>query len=207
MLNKGCCENNPPEIGIAKEEFDNMNQEIEKLYDINLLLQGNLKELTSDNTLLQGKVVNLNGENKELLHKIDDLNVAVESLQNSEKEINDHLAKLTEKIQAGTEQDLKKQIESLEKLHSDSRSEVANLTERLQTVETSLKQNSISGILAYIEKEEDQSIFTQKVEEAVAEGMTYAQINKFLSKNLTPELDKILKKHPALTKKFIRNLR
>ena len=207
LLNKQCCENNTPEIGIAKEEYDRMNQEIEKLYDINLLLQGNLKDLTSDNTLLQGKVVNLNSETKVLQDKIEGLNVAVESLQSSEKEINDLVEKLAEKIQAGTEQDLKKQIEVLEKLHSDTRIEIATLMERLQTVETSLKQNSTSGILTYIEKEEDQAIFTQTVEEAVAEGMTYAQINKFLSKNLSPELDKILKKHPALTKKFIRNLR
>ena len=37
--------------------------------------------------------------------------------------------------------------------------------------------------------------------------MTYAQIDEHLTKTVPPELDKIIKDHPALTKNYIRNLR
>jgi chromosome segregation ATPase len=184
-----------------------MDLKIEQLQDKNLLLQRNINNLTGDNTVLQGNVGNLSNENLVLSNKVEELSTAVDNLQSSEKEIQDLVEKLTEQIHTRDEHDLKNQIEVLEKLHSDTHTEIGNLMERLMSLETSLKQPQTSGILTYIEIEEDQSIFIQKVEEALVQGMTYAQINKYLTKNLTSELDKIIKKHPALTKKFIRNLR
>lgn len=184
-----------------------MDLKIEQLQDKNLLLQRNINDLTGDNSILQDSVGNLSDENLVLNKKVEELNTEVDNLRSSDKEIQDLVEKLTEQIQAGDKDNLKNQIEVLEKLHSDTHTEIGNLMERLMSIETSLKQTATSGILSYIEKEEDQSIFVQKVEEAVAQGMTYAQINKYLTKNLTSELDKVIKKHPALTKKFIRNLR
>lgn len=184
-----------------------MDLKIEQLQDNNLLLQKNIDDLTGDNTVLQGNVGNLSTENRVLSDKVEELNIAVDKLQSSDKERQDLVEKLTEQTQNRDEPDLKNQIEALEKLHSDTHTEIGNLMERLISLETTLKQTTTSGILSYIEKDEDQSIFIQKVEEALAQGMTYAQINKYLSKNLTSELDKIIKKHPALTKKFIRKLR
>ena len=47
----------------------------------------------------------------------------------------------------------------------------------------------------------------EKVTEAISQGLTYAQIDEFLTNTLPADLDKIIKDHPALTKNYIRNLR
>jgi hypothetical protein len=81
------------------------------------------------------------------------------------------------------------------------------MMERLKGLESTLKPVPVSGIFSYIEKEEEQSLFIQKVEAALSEERTYAQIDEYLTANLPPELDKIIKDHPALTKNYIRSLR
>jgi predicted nuclease with TOPRIM domain len=206
-LNKLCCASNASGIGITTEEYERMKQEIAQLQEKNVLLQGNLEGLTGDNALLQSNIDTLHGENSALKSKIEGLSVAVDNLRNSEKEIKDLVEKLTEKIQAGADQELKSQIKKLEQLHADTHIEIKDLMDRLNTLESVLKQAPVSGIFTYIEKEADQTLFIQKVEESLAQDMTYAQIDEYLTKNLPAELDKIIKDHPALTKNYIRNLR
>jgi chromosome segregation ATPase len=184
-----------------------MRQEIAQLQEKNLILHGNIKDITGENVLLQGSVDSLNGDNSALKEKIEELSEAVENLQSSEQEIKDLVEKLTEKIQAGADQELKNQIKSFEQLHADTHIEIDILMKRLKNLESGLKQSPTSGIFSYIEKEEDQSLFIQKVAEALAQEMTYAQIDDYLTNNLPPELDKNIKDHPALTKNYIRNLR
>jgi len=137
----------------------------------------------------------------------DRLSLAVGNLQGSEIEIKNLVDKLTEKIQAGADLELKNQIQSLEELHKDTHSKIEVLMERLKGLESSLKPAPVSGIFSYIEKEEDKSIFIEKVESALSQERTYAQIDEYLTANLPPELDKIIKDHPALTKNYIRSLR
>jgi chromosome segregation ATPase len=184
-----------------------MSLEIEQLQAENLVLQQNIKGLAEDKTLLQGNFENLVAENLIVNGKIEELSVEVGHLQTSKKDITDLVDKLTEKIQAGADQDLKNQVRKLEQPLADTQSEMEILIERLNTLESRLKQVPTTGIFTYIVTESDQSLFIQKVEEALALEMTYAQVNDYLSKNLPPELDKIIKGHPALTKKYIRNLR
>lgn len=207
LLNKQCSDTSASGTGITTEEYDQMKQEIAQLQDTNLSLQKNITQLAGDNTLLQGNVDNINEENLALKKKIEELGIAVEHLQTSEKKIKDLVDTLTAKIETGADQELKNQIKKLEQLHSDTHIEIELLMDRLKTLESSLKQAPISGIFTYIEKEEDQSLFIQKVEEALAQEMTYAQIDDYLTKNLPPALDKNIKDHPALTKNYIRNLR
>lgn len=206
-LNRQYFDNNTSDTGITMEEYDRMKQEITQLQEKNSTLQGHINGLTGDNTLLQNIVDNLQGENSGLKEKIEELSVAVENLQGSEKEIKNLVDKLTEKIQAGADVELKNQIKSLEELHEDTHSKIEVLMERLKGLESSIKPAPVSGIFSYIEKETDQSLFIQKVESALSEERTYAQIDEYLTANLPPELDKIIKDHPALTKNYIRSIR
>ncbi len=195
------------EIGITKEEYDRMKQEIVDLQQKNLNFHGKMKELNNDNSLLQVVVNKLHAENSGLKEKIEELSEAVEKLQGSEKEIKTLVDKLTEKIQAGSDPELKDQIKKLEHLHSETHNEIEVLISRLEVLESGLKPAPTSGIFTYIDKEEDQSLLVQKVQEALSQDMTYAQMDDFLSDNLPPDLDKIIKDHPVLTKNYIRSLR
>ena len=207
LLNKQCCANSTSGSGVTTEEYERMKQEIAQLQDTNLILQGNIQQLVGNNTLLQSNIESINEENTALKEKIEELTEAVANLQRSEKEIKDLVDTLTVKIQTGADQELKNQIKKLEQLQSDTHIAIELLMDRLKALESGLKQAPISGIFTYIEKEEDQSLFIQKVEEALAQEMTYAQIDDYLTKNLPSELDKNIKDHPALTKNYIRNLR
>jgi chromosome segregation ATPase len=189
------------------EEYDRMRQEIAQLQEKNSTLQGHINGLTGDNTLLQNVVDDLQGENSGLKKKIEELSLAVENLQGSEIEIKNLVEKLTEKIQAGADLELKNQIKSLEELHEDTHTKIEVLMERLKGLESTLKPVPVSGIFSYIEKEADQSLFIQNVESALSQERTYAQIDEYLTAKLPPELDKIIKDHPALTKNYIRSLR
>ncbi len=205
--NKQCCADNRPESGISTEEYHRMKQEIAQLHDKNLILQKNITELLGGKSLLQKDVDGISSENSALKERIGEMSIAIEKLQRSEKEIKDLVEKLTIRIQAGADQELKEQINKLEQLYGATHAEIENLMERLNTLEAGLKQAPVSGIFAYIEKEDDQTLFIEKVEEALGQEMTYAQIDEFLTKTLSSELDKIIKDHPALTKNYIRNLR
>ena len=207
LPNRLCCADNQQGTGISTEEYDRMKQEITQLHDNNLILQQNITELLGGKSLLQKDVEYISGENSALKERIEEMSIAIEKLQSSEKEIKDLVEKLTTKIQAGADQELKDQIKKLEQLYGTTHTEIENLMERLNNLESGLKTAPVSGIFAYIEKEEDQTLFIDKVEEALSQEMTYAQIDEYLTKTLSPELDKIIKDHPALTKNYIRNLR
>jgi uncharacterized membrane protein len=201
-----CCDDNPSGTGISEEEYDRMKQEIIQLRDNSDSLQDKLKELTGDKDHLQGNLDSLNGENTVLKGKIEELSLAVENLQNSEKEIKSVVDGLTEKVQAGADQDIKDTFIKLGKLQAGTRKEIEDLIERLNYLEIGLKQSPTFGIFSYIEKN-DQAVFIKTVEDAVAQDMTYSQIHEYLTKNLSAELDKIIKDHPSLAKTYIRNLR
>ncbi len=206
-LSKQCCGKDISGIANSDKEYDLMKQEIAQLHEENVALQGNIKGLTVDNSLLQGKVDNLSVENLVFKEKIEELTEAVDNLQNSENEIKDLVANLTVRIESGLDQDLKAQIKKLEQLHADTHNEIGTLMERLKNIESTLISPPTSGIFTYIVKDEDQALFIQKVEEALAQEMTYAQIDDYLTNNLPTELDKNIKEHPALTKNYIRSLR
>lgn len=184
-----------------------MKVEIARLQGDNLVLHGNLNQIAADNTLIQGNIDTLHQENSALYKKVDALNEVVTTLQVSEKELKSLVERLTEKIEAGGDLVLKNQLNNLEQLHADTHIDILALSDRLKTLESSLKQAPVSGIFTYIEKQDDQSLFIEKVHEALAQEMTYAQIDQYLTSSLPQELDKIIKDHPALTKNYIRNLR
>ena len=207
LPNSQCCAGRHQGTGITTEEYDRMKLEIAQLHDKNVILQKDITELLGGKARLQEDVANITGENVALKVKIEEMSIAIEHLQSSEKAIKDLVEKLTIKIQAGADQELKDQIKKLEKLYGETHIEIENLVERLNTLESGLKQAPVSGIFTYIENEDDQTLFIEKVEEALTQEKTYAQIDEHLTKTLPSELDKIIKDHPALTKNYIRNLR
>ncbi len=184
-----------------------MKQDLAQLHEKNTALLDNIQGLTANNIQLQGSIENLSGENVALREKFEDLSVAVQELQSSEKEIKDLVQKLTLKIQDGGDQELKDQIAKLEQLYTETQIEIKTLLDRIKTLESGNQQAPTSGIFTYIEKEQDQTLFIQAIEEALNKEMTYAQIDEFLSASLPKDLDKIIKDHPALTKNYIRDLR
>jgi chromosome segregation ATPase len=206
-LNRQYLDNTTADTGITMEEYERMKEEIVQLQEKNKTLQGHINGLTGDNTHLQNIVDDLQGENSGLKKKIEELSLAVENLQSSEVEIKNLVDKLTEKIEAGADPELKNQIHSLEELHENTHSKIEILMERLKGLESTLRPVPISGIFSYIENEADQALFIQKVESALSQERTYAQMDEYLTANLPPELDKIIKDHPALTKNYIRSLR
>jgi polyhydroxyalkanoate synthesis regulator phasin len=79
--------------------------------------------------------------------------------------------------------------------------EIAELHEKTSVPEV------VSGILAYIDTQEERETLTAKAEEAVSRGMTYAQTDEFFKKSLPVRVHKALSEHPRLTKDFIRSIK
>ncbi len=116
---------------------------------------------------------------------------------------------------------LKQEIEKLtssatskpiaKKEQDDTRLTEEPVAEEVVTEKTVTKEPSSDvqqgGIFSYIEKEADQQLFIETVEKALQQETTYAQIDKFLSKNLPKKLDQTLKAHPSLTRDFLRSKR
>ena len=190
-----------------EEEYNQMKQEITLLQQSNATLLSKLDILRNDKESLKNSVSDVQKENSELKEKLEELNLTVENLQQSEKSINQLIAKLTDKVNQGSDQELKDQLSNLEKMQSAAKEEIEAILERLNNLENGLKQSPTSGIFSYIEEENYQNIFVEKVTEAISQGLTYAQIDEFLTNTLPADLDKIIKDHPALTKNYIRNLR
>lgn len=118
---------------------------------------------------------------------LEEMNTA---LQNNEAAINEQHKQLQaalDKIEVLTTE--------IEDLHAKIRS----------TEEPSSQTEDEPRIFAYIEEDQYRKQLTDLVDEALAEDMTYAEIDDFLSKSLPKEIDAILKGHPSLTKDFIRN--
>ena len=53
----------------------------------------------------------------------------------------------------------------------------------------------------------DRDKITDKAKEAIARGMTYAQIDDFFKASLSPEVYQELAAHPRLTKDFLRSIK
>jgi chromosome segregation ATPase len=184
-----------------------MKEQIALLQNSSAVLQNKISTLTGENSALNSDMAALNEENSSLKTDIVALQKAVAQLQQSEVEINAKLADLQNLADNQKNVDLGKQLEVLQAKQSTLGSELAELGARLEVIETNFKQAPTSGIFSYIESEEHRGLLATKVEEALAQDLTYAQIDEFLTRNLPSDLDEVIKAHPALTKNYIRNLR
>ncbi len=203
-----CCDTAGSDRPIDAEEYIRMKQEITDLQEKNGKLTGKIKDLKDDADLLKGNVEAVKTDNAVLKAKIEDLSQTVKALSDAENAIKELVADLTTKIQAGADQEMIVQIRNLERLQTQTREELEGVIERLNSFEPGQKQTpTTSGIFSYIEKDKYQALFIEKVEEALTRELTYAQIDEYLSTQLPPDLVKIIKDHPSLTKNYIRSLR
>lgn len=184
-----------------------MKEQIATLHAGSAVLKGELDSLIGDNNLLATQVASLTNENSSLKQDIASLQLVVDQLQQSENEVKAQIANLQSRAETPDNDEITSQLNKLRELQLSLANDIAGLHSRLAAIEGSLKQAPVSGIFAYIESEEQRNLFIEKVEEALSQEMTYAQIDDFLTANLPKELDDIVKAHPALTKNYIRNLR
>ena len=96
-------------------------------------------------------------------------------------------------------------IDALEQQQDERLKQLASDIEALR--EKTALPEVVAGILSYIDRPEDRELLTGKAEEAVARGMTYAQIDEFFKNSLSPEVVEVLESHPRLTKDFIRSVK
>ena len=209
-----CYENQGSATGISEEDYNQMKQEIEQLRGQNQTLNATLNQLKEDKNSLQSTFNELTEDNLQLTDKIEGLAEAIKVLETSELEIKKLVDELSLKIGSGTDEKLKENIKKLEELQLGTQAEIEKLNERLQAVEiqfsapvANVSPSTSSGIFAYLENNSDQLLFIEKVKEALAQDLTYAKIDEFLSTTLPADLDTIIKEHPSLTKKYIRSLR
>ncbi|SDP73351.1 hypothetical protein [Desulforhopalus singaporensis] len=207
-LSGQCCNQNLVEPSISEEEYQHMKQTISALQDSNSALLTKIRQLTGDNESLQSGLQSVRSENSQRLEQIEQLNEVVATLKESEQKTKDLVAELTAKVEKiSISQEVKDQLDKLKLLQEQTRGEIDTILQRINSLEDSAKSGSSEGIFAYIEKDEDKKIFAEKIEEAVILEMTYAQIDEHLTESLSPELDKIVKDHPTLTKTYIRSVR
>ena len=208
LKDKWSCCNDGPRSTYSEEETNQMKQGIVQLEENSVALQEKIQGLTSDNINLSDNLKGFKEQNSGLKEQLDELGQVVENLQNSNEELNELVSALSAKIDDRQDVvDLKDKISKMELLQSESSKNLEAIAARINSLETDIKQSPTAGIFSYIESDDDQTLFTTKVGEAVSQDMTYAQIDDYLAENLTPELDKIIKDHPSLTKTYIRNLR
>jgi DNA repair exonuclease SbcCD ATPase subunit len=194
-------------VNLSEEEYDTMIQEIAQLQESNIQFEGKIASLKNELQSLNQDFSELASENDALKAKFEELEQAVISLSSHKKEHEAAISALMEKIEHQSDQDLKEQLSQLTRLQEEAKSGIDVFSKRLDALESSLKQSPTAGIFSYIESKEDQNLFAVAVEEAVSQDMTYSQIDHYLTENLNPELDKIIKEHPALTKTYIRNIK
>ena len=117
--------------------------------------------------------------------------------QNSDKQAQLQSAQLLE-----TQKSLAALAEEMEKIQKT----VATVQEETDT-STSAFVTGDYRIFSYFDNDKDKQKFISLIEEAVEKEMTYADIDEFLSKSLSKQLDAVVKDHPSLTREYIRDQR
>jgi peptidoglycan hydrolase CwlO-like protein len=141
-----------------------------------------------------------------LQRQVDDLSdpAAAEARVTAVEETQQALREQLDKISAGLESH-NTEIEKLSQRFSDEletlKQEVASLHEKTSVPEV------ISGILSYIDSQEDRDLVTGKAEEAISRNMTYSQIDDFFKDSLPSGVYQELAAHPRLTKDFLRSIK
>ncbi|WP_136806887.1 hypothetical protein [Desulfosediminicola flagellatus] len=183
--------------GISQEEYDKMKAE--------------LTSLQNTNTKLRSDVSTLNDKNSQLQDDLHGLTKMVEELKESEKKTLELIASLSAKVKEEPDNQLKEQILKLEEINKQTSKDIIDLANRLESLEEAATEppaeSQTAGIFSYITAEDDQAVFINKVNEGVNKELTYAQFDKFLTEELSEDLDQILKDHPSLTKDYIRTMR
>jgi len=145
----------------------------------------------------------------------------LENIKGSIKPITDKLASLEDNMTALTPENapegedvqemINKAVNTLKEDIETVQNDIAKLssapTNVSKTQNTDNTEDSAHRILSYFTKKNDEKQFITSVKNAVGQGMTYAQIDNFLSESLSKEAGAIITEHPSLTKDYIRTIR
>ncbi len=119
------------------------------------------------------------------------------TVQNSDKQTQQQSAQLLE-----TQKSLAALAEEMEKIKKT----VGTIQEETDTTSSAFATGDYR-IFSYFDNDKDKQKFISLIEEALKKEMTYAEIDEFLSKSLSKQLDAIIKDHPSLTREYIRDQR
>ncbi len=218
LTNRWSCCSKDSNTSISQEEQNIMEQEITQLKENNVILENRIKGLDAENLAVKKnlseiteqnskKLTEITEHNSTLKEQLAELNQAMTKLQDSEKELDKTISTLRAEFDQTNDSELKEQIAALQHLSTETNTNLDDIAERLAAIEIDDKQAPTSGIFSYIDKDADKHILIKAIQEAIAQEMTYAQIDEFLSTTLDSKLNKIVKDHPSLTKNYIRNMK
>ncbi len=223
-----CCSQDS-NIRISQEEYTQMEQEITQLKENNVILEDKIRGLDARSAALNNDLSEINTQNNKIFvevteqsnkdlteltsqnsalkEQLDELSQTILKLQDSEKQSSQVITTLSAKLDEIDDSKLRNQIELLELSSTETNTNLSDIAKRLTTLEKDAEQAPTSGIFSYIKNEADRNALVKGIKKALSQEMTYAQIDESLTKNLDPELNKIVKDHPSLTKNYIRNLK
>lgn len=184
----------PPVAAIVQEPVEpQFQKKIETLEDQINQFQSTLKSAEEQLLTLQSRSDEGQATSTELKERLKNLEASSAALADTIKSNGAEIASTAADISA-LENSIKPGIDSLTK-------EIEELHKKTSVPEV------VSGILAYIDTQEERDILTERTEEAVSRGMTYSQTDEFFKKALPANVHKALSEHPRLTKDFIRSVK
>lgn len=189
----GSCEQ--ATCGMSKEECEAM--------------QGEFAALKTANSALTDEVASLKSSKEEIQSDLEEISSVVAGLKENEAVLVAQLEECSAKVAEGPDASIQDKMNSLEKGYGQLTASLEELSQKLEQPGTDEPAAELltDGIFQYIPEINQQQTFIAKVAEAVAQDMTYAQIDDFLTKTLPKEVDEELKAHPSLTKDYIREVR
>ena len=104
----------------------------------------------------------------------------------------------------------KKEIQTLAQSIEELRGSIGSASKTEKADKAVKRETSVSfeegkfRIFTYLNKEADKKQFSEAVDKAIAQKLTYRKMDEFFSQSLPKKVDAILKKHPSLTKEYIR---
>ncbi len=143
------------------------------------------KKLATDITSLQTSV-------KPLSDKLTELETTLSSIGSDDEGSEDDLQEKVDTTIDGIKTELATMKSSIESLASQA------------TAASSEPEEDKHKMLSYFTKKDDEKKFIKLVDEAVKQGMTYAQVGEFLNDSLSEDASKIIGEHPSLTKDYIK---
>lgn len=174
-----------PRSGGFEEKIDGFNKQVDQISEATASCSKQLDTLQrqvddlSDTAAAEDRIAAVEETQQTLKTQLDEISAGLESNHTE-------LKKLSQ--QFGSELEALKQ-------------EVASLHEKTSVPEV------ISGILSYIDSQEDRDLVTEKAKEAISRNMTYSQIDDFFKDSLPSAVYQEIAAHPRLTKDFLRSIK
>ena len=174
-----------PQADVVNEQIDGLNAQLRQVSQLANAgseridaIQRKIEDL-SETTTAESRIAAIEESQQAINGQLEELNAAMDSNKTA-------LDNLTRQYH-----------EELEAL----KQEVASLHEKTSVPEL------ISGILSYLDTQEDRDLVTEKAKEAISRNMTYSQIDDFFKDSLPSAVYQELAAHPRLTKDFLRSIK